>query len=99
MLNRQDLLSFLRDNKEYLQKHFHLTKVGIFGSFAREQQTPESDIDLLIEMEEETKNIFDLKWEMREFFKKQFNREVDICNAKYIKPYAKPYILRDAIYV
>ncbi len=99
MLTRQDLLSFLHDNKGYLQTHFHLTKVGIFGSFAREEQRSDSDIDLLIEMEEETKNIFDLKWELREFFKKQFNREVDICNAKYIKPYAQSYILRDAIYV
>jgi hypothetical protein len=99
MLNRQDILSFLRDNKEYLQKHFHLTKMGIFGSFARDEQKQDSDIDLLIEMEEETKNIFDLKWELREFLKKRFNREVDICNEKYIKSYAKPYILRDAIYV
>ena len=48
MLNRQDILSFLRDNKEYLQKHFHLTKVGIFGSFARDEQKQDSDIDLLI---------------------------------------------------
>ena len=59
MLTRQDILTFLRDNKEYLQKHFHLTKVGIFGSFAREEQKADSDIDLLIEMEDETKDIFD----------------------------------------
>jgi hypothetical protein len=99
MLTRQDVLTFLRDNKEYLQQHFHLSKVGIFGSFARDEQKQDSDIDILIEMEEETKNIFDLKYELRDYFKKQFNREVDICTEKYIKPYAKPYILRDAIYV
>lgn len=99
MLTRQELLKFLRDNKEYLQKHFHLTKIGVFGSFAKEQQTPESDVDILIEMEDETKNIFDLKWELREFLKKQFNREVDLCGEKYIKPYAKYYILKDAIYI
>ena len=99
MLTRQDILSFLRDNKEYLQKHFHLTKVGIFGSFARDEQKQDSDIDLLIEREPDAKNIFDTDWELKELLKKQFNREVDICTEKYIKPYARFYILRDAIYV
>lgn len=69
MHTRQDILSFLRDNKEYLRTHFHLTKVGIFGSFAQNEQKQDSDIDILIEMEEETKNIFDLKYELRDFSK------------------------------
>lgn len=99
MLNRKSILEFLRDNKDYLQKHFHLTKIGVFGSFAKEKQTSESDVDILIEMEEGTKNIFDLKWELREYLKQQFKREVDICSEKYIKPYAKSYILKDAIYI
>ena len=99
MLNRQDILKFLRDNKEYLQKHFHLTKIGVFGSFARDEQKPDSDVDLLIEREPGAKNIFDSDWELQELLKKQFNRKVDICTEKYIKSYAKSYILRDAIYV
>ena len=99
MHTKQDILNFLRDNKEYLLKHFQLTKVGIFGSFARGEEKPNSDIDLLIEREPDAKNIFDSDWDLRELLKKQFNREVDICTEKYIKPYAKPYILRDAIYV
>ena len=99
MLTRQDILSFLRDNKEYIQKHFHLTKVGIFGSFARDEQKQDSDIDLLIERAPGAKNIFDSDWELQELLKKQFNREVDICTEKYIKSYFKPYILKDAIYV
>jgi predicted nucleotidyltransferase len=99
MLTRQDILNFLQDNKDYLKKHFHLTKVGIFGSFARNEQKLDSDIDLLIERAPDAKNIFDSDWELKELLKKQFNREVDICTEKYIKPYAKQYILRDAIYV
>lgn len=99
MLTRQDVLSFLRDNKEYLQQHFHLSKVGIFGSFARDEQKLDSDIDLLIVRAPGAKNIFDSDWELQELLKKQFNREVDICTEKYIKPYFRPYILKDAIYV
>lgn len=99
MLTRQDILKFLYDNKEYLLKHFYLTKLGLFGSFARNEQTPDSDIDLLIERAPDAKNIFDTDWELQEMLKKEFNRNVDICTEKYIKPYAKSYILRDAIYV
>ena len=99
MLTKQDLLKYLRDNKEYLKKHFQLTKIGVFGSFARDEQKEDSDIDLLIERTPDAKNIFDSDWELQELFKKQFNREVDICTEKYIKSYFKPYILKDVIYV
>ncbi len=99
MLTKQDILKFLLDNKEYLQKHFHLTKIGVFGSFARNEQKEDSDIDLLIERTPNAKNIFDSDWELNELMKKQFNREIDICEEKYIKSYFKKYILKDAIYI
>ena len=99
MHTKQDILNFLRDNKEYLLKHFQLTKVGIFGSFARGEERSDSDIDLLIEREPDAKNIFNSDWDLRELLKKQFNRGVDICEEKYIKSYFKKYILQDAIYI
>jgi predicted nucleotidyltransferase len=98
MLTRQNILQFLSENKEFLRKEFHVAKIGIFGSFARNEQRPDSDIDVLIELENNASNIYDLKWALREFLKNKFNREVDICNEKHIKPFAKPYILKDAIY-
>lgn len=73
-------------------------KIGIFGSFARNEQNAESDIDILIELENNVSNIYDLKWSLRELLKNQFQREVDICNTKHLKPYAKEIILKDAIY-
>lgn len=91
-------MQFLSENKEFLRKEFHVAKIGIFGSFARNEQRPDSDIDVLIELENNTSNIYDLKWALRDFLKSKFNREVDICNEKHIKPFAKPYILKDAIY-
>lgn len=98
MLTQQTILLFLSDNKEYLRKTFHVSKIGIFGSFARNEQRPDSDIDFLIELENNASNVYDLKWELREFLKKQFNREVDVCNQKHIKPFAKEQILKDALY-
>lgn len=97
MLTQQNILNFLSENKLFLREQFHIEKIGIFGSFARNEQNP--DIDILIEMENNVSNVYDLKWNLREFLKNQFQRDVDICNSKHIKPYAKDYILKDAIYV
>ena len=99
MVTQQNILNFLSENKLFLREQFHVVKIGIFGSFARNEQNPDSDIDILIEMENNVSNVYDLKWNLREFLKNQFQRDVDICNSKHIKPYAKDYILKDAIYV
>ncbi len=99
MLNQRSILNFLSENKLLLRERFHVEKIGIFGSFARNEEGPESDIDILIELENNVTNVFDLKWSLREFLKIQFQREIDICNTKHIKPFAKEYILKDAIYV
>lgn len=99
MLTQQNILNFLSENKLFLREQFHVVKIGIFGSFARNEQNHDSDIDILIEMENNVSNVYDLKWNLREFLKNQFQRDVDICNSKHIKPYAKDYILKDAIYV
>lgn len=99
MLTQQNILNFLSENKLFLREQFRIEKIGIFGSFARNEQNPDSDIDILIEMENNVSNVYDLKWNLREFLKNQFQRDVDICNSKHIKPYAKDHILKDAIYV
>lgn len=98
MLTKEHILQFLSENKSFFSKEFHVSKIGIFGSFARNEQGPDSDIDVLIELENNVTNVYDLKWALREFLKNKFNREVDVCNSKHIKPFAKEYILKDAIY-
>lgn len=99
MLTKNEILEYLKNNKNVFFAQFHLTKIGLFGSYARDEQNPNSDIDILIERTPDAKNIFDLDWELQKLLKNQFNREVDICTEKYIKPFAKSFILRDAIYV
>jgi len=67
MLTQQQILQFLSENKTFLRSEFHVSKIGIFGSFARNEEGPESDIDVLIELETNTAKIFDVKWALREF--------------------------------
>lgn len=71
----------------------------MFGSFARNTPTEKSDIDLIVEFEDNTPNLYDLKNKLRQYIMEHLGRDVDICREKYIKPYAREMILREAIYV
>jgi len=53
----------------------------------------------LIEIEEGTKNIHDLKVSLNEYLSTAFNRSVDIAREQYLKSYVKELILKDTIYV
>ena len=99
MYNQKQILDFISENKTFLQQQFHISKIGLFGSFARKEQSTNSDIDLIIEFENGTENLFDLKIEIKDFFRKEFNCKVDICREKYIKSRYKKRILKEAIYV
>ena len=98
-MHKEDILEYIRQNKSQFQKHFHVVKIGLFGSFARDEQTEHSDIDLIIELEEDTQRIYELKQALREVFESQFNRPVEIAREKYLKSYAKNVILNEAVYV
>jgi uncharacterized protein len=98
MKSSEEILMFITRNKSFLRERFHILRIGIFGSYARGEQHVNSDVDLLVEFEEGTKNLFELKIQLKEFFKTQLEIETDICREKYIKPRIKSCILKEIIY-
>ena len=99
MDTKQDIINFLQFNKEYIMSHYNLNKIAVFGSFARDEQTKNSDVDILIELNDNVNNIYELKNELRDYLSSSFGRSVDLAREKYLKSYAKKFILKDAIYV
>lgn len=98
MLNKSEILEFLKENKTLLFEDYHITKIGVFGSYARGEQTDNSDIDILVEFADGTENLFEIKRDLKGFIGGSFNKQVDICREKYIKPIFREYILKDAVY-
>lgn len=49
-ISRKEVLRQLRSHKQPLQERFGVTRLGIFGSVARNEQTDSSDIDVIVEM-------------------------------------------------
>jgi len=99
MNSQKEILDFLHENHQYLIDHYGIVKVGLFGSFAREEQNANSDVDILIDIKDGTKNIHDLKLSLKQYLSSAFGRKVDLAREKYLKSYAKKYILKDVIYV
>lgn len=51
MLSLESIKSKLAENKQSLYSKYGLSNIAVFGSYARNQQTDESDVDILVEFE------------------------------------------------
>jgi predicted nucleotidyltransferase len=97
-LSLEAIKKFLRENRENIRQKFGVKKMGIFGSFLRGNEKATSDIDILIDFEEDKvtfKNYMGLKF----FLEDTFDRKVDLVIIEDIKPFIKEAILREAVYV
>jgi predicted nucleotidyltransferase len=94
-INQKIILAYLRNNKDFLEQEFGVIKIALFGSYAREEAHPESDIDLLIETKEQN---FTNRFLLKEHLESQFNKKVDLCYFKNIRLFIKHHIKDDIIY-
>ena len=51
MYSKKEVLEILRSELPYLKKHYGIKKIGVFGSYSKNLQKPESDVDILIEFD------------------------------------------------
>ena len=94
-LDKEYILSELRALKPELSDRYKVSKIGIFGSVARNEATEESDIDIVVEMEPNMLKRVGLKQKLE----KLFNREVDVIRYRdSMNPYLKSQIDQEAIY-
>ncbi len=98
-MTKEEILTYLSEHKSEFRRKFNITKIGLFGSYAREEATEESDIDLVIELEQGTKHIHDKKEAFRALVENALNKRVDIAREKYLKPLARETIEKELCYV
>ena len=98
MKTKDQILMLLAQNKDLFRDKYHIIRIGLFGSYARDEQNIGSDIDLLVEFEDNTQELYDLKLQLKDFFLKNLGIETDICREKYIKPRIKTQILKETVY-
>ena len=76
-------------------KRWKVTELAIFGSALREDFGPDSDVDIIVELEEPTfDHYMDLKFRLEEVL----GRPVDLVMAETVKPRIRPIIEREVVY-
>ena len=73
-LDRETILRTLRERRDLLDR-YAVARIGLFGSYAREAQTRQSDIDLLVEFERPT---YDNFLGLARALEQAFGRKVEI---------------------
>lgn len=99
MLSTQTIIATLWEHKPVLQERFFLQEIGLFGSYARNEATPESDIDFVVTLTPPLRQYMDNLEALRNYLKDLFGKDVDLANPQSLKPHFKDRILKQVIYV
>lgn len=90
-------LEILRGHENAIMERYHVKRIGVFGSFARGEEREGSDIDVLVEFEEEYET-FDNYMELKYLLEDLFGRKVDLVTIDALRPQSKDDILREVVY-
>jgi len=97
MLVLQECIVKLEKFKKTFSQKFGITKLGIFGSVARNENTENSDIDIVVEVQKPTIRIM---YELKVALTELFNCKVDLVRFRdSLRPLFKSNIEKDVIYV
>ena len=98
MTSKEFIINSIKENKPQLSK-FGVNNIGLFGSYVRNEQSPNSDIDLLIDFDP-AKESFDNFMAVYDLFESIFkNEKVEIVTKNSLSPYIGPSILNEVLYV
>ena len=95
--SKKDILSVIHQHPDKI-KSFGVKKLGLFGSFVRNEQSAESDIDLLVEFEEGQKT-FDNFIQLSFWLEELLRWPVELVTVESVSPYLRPYITQEVEYV
>jgi predicted nucleotidyltransferase len=96
-MKRAQVLAILREEKPSLQREFGVRSLALFGSAARDELSPDSDIDILVEFEGAgtSRSYFGTQYRLEEVF----GRPVDLVTRRALRQEIRQYVERDLISV
>ena len=96
-MNRKELLHILRQHKPILEERFGVTELALFGSFARDQATEKSDVDIIVKFNgpATSKGYFGTLFYIEDLL----GRTVDLATNKSLRSEILPFVERDTINV
>lgn len=96
-LKRAEILSFLSNHKGEFRDRYGVIKIGLAGSFARDEAIEGSDIDIIVSIQSENK--FRSFFNLLHYLEDSFEQKIDMATEQSLKPCVKKTILEDIYYV
>lgn len=93
---RSEVISLLRAHRAQL-KRLGVKSLSLFGSVARGEERPDSDVDILVEFEGPL--TFDRFMDAKFYLEELLERKVDLVVPQAIKPRMKPHVMQDLVHV
>lgn len=97
-LSLSSVIDHLQKHKQFMRDRFGVTRIGVFGSLVRGDSTPASDVDIVVEMEGDRKNIHSFL-QLKRFLENGISRRVDLGFEHALKPAVRERIRKHIIYV
>ena len=94
---REEIILTLRNSREELTNRFGVKSLALFGSVARDEMTPASDVDMLVEFDRPV-GLFGL-FALQDYLKALFDCQVDLGPPFSLKPRIRENILEEAVRV
>jgi predicted nucleotidyltransferase len=97
LMSRDEILSLLHQYKERNRKKYSIINLGLFGSASRKAMNEQSDIDIVVELEDpDMFNLISIKQDLEE----ELSRSVDIVRYREkMNAFLKAKIEKEAVYV
>ncbi len=95
-MDHRYILSFLTAHNDAV-KRFGVERIGLFGSYLRDEQNENSDIDFLVEFSTGKKNIRNLV-ALADYLEESFGKKVEVVTKESLSKYIGPHILKEVKY-
>ena len=96
-MKRDEVIGFLSSHRQELEERFGVCSLALFGSMARDEGGPASDVDILVEFRE-TPGLTEYM-RLKHWLEDHLGRQVDLVMASALKPWARPAVEEEAIHV
>ncbi len=90
-----NIIDILRRRDREIKERFQVKRIGLFGSFARGEETDTSDVDIMVEFEQPT---FDNFMKLAFFLEDLLGRKVELVTPDSLSPYIAPYVKDEVVW-
>jgi uncharacterized protein len=95
-MNKEEIGVIFKKHKPILSTKYYVNKIGIFGSYSRNEQTETSDIDVLVEF---SRPVGFFKFlDLKDYLESICGKSVDLVTPRALKPYFRDQILDEVIF-